>query len=720
MPGLITRTRIRLTTIRYTARASYINDHSISSPRRNKLGLAIAALILSATVAALWSAAIPVFAGANSQIAPREIGRGFTALITSIDGKTISVDVKGVDFDLVVTTDTAIHAPPDKDVGIEVLSADPPSWIAVLAQEAVTGPDGTVSVEPVASKIITVIPAKSTRKHLRVITTDKTNGRLKAVDTDGKEREITGGPSADVAKGEDLVLIIQLGERPGAVEKINTFLKSDDIDTRLENLLGVGDVDPLRKARLEVLKEKREAAKYQRLNETAINASSGISEFVQTKITDLRDQRAARGGPTGISRDVSECARSLLGRQVGRFADLTPEQQGQVKTQCLQVSQAMTVNITAPSSRDAVIAGSTIPVSVETSNDAAVGSVTFTINGARQPPLVEAPFSLDIVVPADSASLEIGAAVIDNEGNTASTSVTIQVTLDQSPVVSITAPREGVPLSEGELVTISAAASDNRIVASVVFEIGGRPQSPITTPPYSFQFRLPAAATGGTPPPLVIVVTVTDDFGNTASDSLTLAVGRNRPPTVSILEPTGETEVIQGETITILAEAEDDGAVASVTFSIDGQPGYQVTRRPFSIEYKVPGGGSSAVSSYSPIPPHVFVGSATIDGTSAPDGTVVTAWVTGGRTSSLQIEATAEDNNGKSGRATITVPVVQAKIKAGKTNVADGQFIVIAQQPSGESFAGREVTFTIGGLDVPQSGVWQQGGGDVLNLAASR
>ena len=62
-----------------------MNDHSISSPRRSKLWLAAAALILAAAVAAMWSAAMPVFAGINSQNAPGEIGRGFTALITATE-----------------------------------------------------------------------------------------------------------------------------------------------------------------------------------------------------------------------------------------------------------------------------------------------------------------------------------------------------------------------------------------------------------------------------------------------------------------------------------------------------------------------------------------------------------------------------------------------------------------------------------------------------------
>ena len=89
------------------------------------------------------------------------------------------------------------------------------------------------------------------------------------------------------------------------------------------------------------------------------------------------------------------------------------------------------------------------------------------------------------------------------------------------------------------------------------------------------------------------------------------------------------------------------------------------------------------------VPPHVFVGTVTIGGATAQDGTAITAWI--------------QD---------YLVPV-------GEAVVSSGDYSIKVPQYGTEPFKGRTITFKIGGLDAHQSTVWLEGEGDILNLTAS-
>jgi hypothetical protein len=86
------------------------------------------------------------------------------------------------------------------------------------------------------------------------------------------------------------------------------------------------------------------------------------------------------------------------------------------------------------------------------------------------------------------------------------------------------------------------------------------------------------------------------------------------------------------------------------------------------------------------VPPHVFVGTAAIDGARAPDGATVTAWIDG--------------------------------LQAASTIVSGGSYTIqVDQGPA--SFAGKRVSFKVGGNDAAQSATWSIGGGDELSLTAT-
>ena len=84
------------------------------------------------------------------------------------------------------------------------------------------------------------------------------------------------------------------------------------------------------------------------------------------------------------------------------------------------------------------------------------------------------------------------------------------------------------------------------------------------------------------------------------------------------------------------------------------------------------------------VPPHVFVGTVTLDGAGVVDGGAVTAWIDG-----EQVAA---------------------------ANASGGSYSIQVDQGDG-SYAGKTVSFKVAGADVAETAEWTQGGGTILNLA---
>ena len=84
------------------------------------------------------------------------------------------------------------------------------------------------------------------------------------------------------------------------------------------------------------------------------------------------------------------------------------------------------------------------------------------------------------------------------------------------------------------------------------------------------------------------------------------------------------------------------------------------------------------------VPPHEFVGTVTLDGAGVVDGGAVTAWIDG-----EQVAA---------------------------ANASGGNYTIQIDQGD-SSYAGKTVSFKVGGAEVADTAEWIQGGGTVLNLA---
>ena len=301
-------------------------------------------LLISVLAIALW-VALARFT-ANAEDGPA-MGRGFTGVIADILGNSIIVQTSGPAVRLFVDENTKIEAPPDTNLGFEFLRENRSARVAVLADRGVTVPDGVASGTVVTAKKITLVPSKATRSHKRAIATENGGGPLWALDTEGIESEVAGGPRDDVETGESLVLLVRDLGQSGIGEQVLTYVRSVVVDKRLERLTGDGGNDPLRRARLELLTLARESANAQRMERTADNANAAHRDMVRIMADQLKQASEASGSTAKVG-SISECAETVLGGRVGGFSELTEQQQGDLRANCLSAYLSPKIQITSP------------------------------------------------------------------------------------------------------------------------------------------------------------------------------------------------------------------------------------------------------------------------------------------------------------------------------------------------------------------------------------
>jgi hypothetical protein len=151
---------------------------------------------------------------------------------------------------------------------------------------------------------------------------------------------------------------------------------------------------------------------------------------------------------------------------------------------------------------------------------------------------------------------------------------------DEPPTVEITAPESGDRV--GSKVVVTVVATDNAGLASIQIHAEGQPVgSPLAAAP--FRFTIETKDLGSS---VRLTAVATDTSGNRA-ESRTVrirVVKDDRGPAIRILSPR-DGKIFSGKG-KLAAKVEDELAVASVTFEINGQiVGSPLTAEPFEIDY---------------------------------------------------------------------------------------------------------------------------------------
>lgn len=335
----------------------------------------------------------------------------------------------------------------------------------------------------------------------------------------------------------------------------------------------------------------------------------------------------------------------------------------------VQANSTPLITITSPANNTSVPVNTEVTISAETAGDSAVAGVTFSVMVDGEMITIEdteAPYSTDINLGWQPGPHTIVATVGDNEGGTASDTVSVFVT-NAAPEVAITTPADNDTVSAPATVTIEATANDaDGAVAKLVFSYKEEGAAPVFTTvaeaPYSFTFE-----TGTSAADYTVTATAYDNSGDSSSASITIHAVGNTPPAIRITAPSDSNMVLpSGATIDVAAEAGDtDGTVESVTFSY------------------VPAGSSTPVI---------------ITDTEAPYTASVNA---GNGPGTLSITATATDNNGATATSSFalevagnTAPVITITAPEDSSTVPSGSSVTVTASATDSDGTIDSVTFS--------------------------
>ncbi len=223
-----------------------------------------------------------------------------------------------------------------------------------------------------------------------------------------------------------------------------------------------------------------------------------------------------------------------------------------------------TVAITSPSNGASFITGTVIPLTATASDaDGTVTQVEFFVDGVSVGVDATAPYTSSYTGVIGSHT--IAAKATDDQGAVSTATISITVASNPAPTCVITNPTNGSSVINGDVVSITANATDNVSVASVEFFVDGVSLGLDNTAPYSINWTAVLGAHS-------ITARATDNLGaQTISSAVGVTCVNNVPPSCSITAPSNGALYTAPAVVAIAANAADvDGTIASVDFYVNG------------------------------------------------------------------------------------------------------------------------------------------------------
>lgn len=240
-----------------------------------------------------------------------------------------------------------------------------------------------------------------------------------------------------------------------------------------------------------------------------------------------------------------------------------------------------TVNITNPADGASFITGASVAIDATAADsDGSVTSVEFFVDGVSVGTDNSAPYAANYT--AVSGSHTLTAKATDNAGaQTTSSQITINVSNDPAPVVTITSPANGATFTNGDNVTINATATDNGTVTQVEFFVDNVSVGVDNSAPYSANYVITSGSH-------TIIAKGTDNGGAVGtSASVIISSQANIPPSVAITAPANGANYTAPAVVTINASASDaaPGTVANVEFFVNGVSIGTDATAPYTIDW---------------------------------------------------------------------------------------------------------------------------------------
>ncbi len=241
---------------------------------------------------------------------------------------------------------------------------------------------------------------------------------------------------------------------------------------------------------------------------------------------------------------------------------------------------APTISITSPATGSGFITGTVVNIAATAADaDGSVTGVQFFVDGISIGTDNTSPYTANYTG-VIGAHVITAVATDDAGATTTATAVNINVQNNPPPTVSITAPANAAGYITGDVVNITANASDNGSVASVQFFVDGVSVGTDITSPY-------AATYTSTLGSHTITAVATDNLGlSTTSSSVTITVVNNLPPTAALTSPVFGALFTAPAVVTVSANASDpDGTVTQVEFFVNNVSIGVDASAPYSVNW---------------------------------------------------------------------------------------------------------------------------------------
>jgi Bacterial Ig domain len=227
-------------------------------------------------------------------------------------------------------------------------------------------------------------------------------------------------------------------------------------------------------------------------------------------------------------------------------------------------NQAPTVSITSPSNGATFTAPASITINATASDsDGTISKVEFYQGATLLSTATTSPYSYTWSNVA-AGTYGLTAKAYDNlNAITTSTAVSVTVSANKAPTVSVTSPSNGATFTAPASITINATASDSDgTISKVEFYQGSTLLGTDTTSPYSYTWSSVAAGTYS------LTAKAYDNLNaTTTSTAVSVTVSGNKAPTVSITSPAHGATFTAPASITMNATASDsDGTISKVEF----------------------------------------------------------------------------------------------------------------------------------------------------------
>ncbi len=256
------------------------------------------------------------------------------------------------------------------------------------------------------------------------------------------------------------------------------------------------------------------------------------------------------------------------------------------------VNLAPSVSLTAPANNTVVSApGSATLTASAADTDGTISKVEFYNGATLLGTVTAAPYNYTWSnIPAGTYT--VTAKAYDNL-NAATTSAAVTLISNALPTVSLTAPANKATFTSPASISLAASASDSDgTISKVEFYNGATLLGTATTAPYTFAWN---AVSNGT---YTLTAKAYDNRNAVkTSTAVTVTVGTNQVPTVSITAPATNTVATAPATFTITSTAADaDGSISKVEFYNGATLLATITAAPYTYTWSAVGAGTYTVT----------------------------------------------------------------------------------------------------------------------------